>query len=96
MLESVGRQLADGNITSDAVNEVAEEMSLHLATLRNSGEISNDAFLEAGVIQGGISVLANMIDTECNSDELMVHFKQLSDRANTICQSYPELSETLA
>jgi len=47
------QQLEEGLLTSESANELAEEMSLHLAALRNAGDISNDAFLEAGVIQGG-------------------------------------------
>jgi len=53
MLGTMRQQLEEGLLTSESANELAEEMSLHLAALRNAGDISNDAFLEAGVIQGG-------------------------------------------
>ncbi len=85
MLQELGRLLEQNLLTFDAANELAEDMSLDLASQRNSGEISNDAFLEAGVIQGGISVLANM-----------VHFNQIRDRAATICKNFPELTVVLA
>ena len=96
MLQELGR-LLDGNMLSfNAANEIAEDMSLELASQRNSGEISNDAFLEAGVIQGGISVLSNMVATGVDHSEILVHFKQIRDRAATICRNYPELALILA
>ena len=81
MLQQLGRLLDQNMLSFEAANEIAEDMSLDLASQRNSGEISNDAFLEAGVIQGGISVLANMVATGVDHSEMLVHFKQIRDRA---------------
>ena len=96
MLQELGRLLDQNMLSFEAANEIAEDMSLDLASQRNSGEISNDAFLEAGVIQGGISVLANMIATGVDHSEILVHFNQIRDRAATICTNFPELSVVLA
>ena len=95
MLQELGRLLEQNMLTFDAANELAEDMSLDLASQRNSGEICNDAFLEAGVIQGGISVLANMVATGVDHSEIMVHFNQIRDRAATICGNFPELTPIL-
>ena len=95
MLQELGRLLEQNMLSFDAANEIAEDMSLDLASQRNSGEISNDAFLEAGVIQGGISVLANMVATGVDHSEMLVHFKQIRDRAATICINFPELKVIL-
>ena len=96
MLQELGRLLDQNMLSFEAANEIAEDMSLDLASQRNSGEISNDAFLEAGVIQGGIAVLANMVATGVDHSEIMVHFNQIRDRAATICTHFPELSVVLA
>jgi len=96
MLQELGRLLDENRLTVETANEIVEEMSLDLASLRNSGAISNDAFLEAGVIQGGISVLANMVATGVDHSEIMVHFSQIRDRAATISTSYAELTDVLA
>ena len=96
MLQELGRLLDQNMLSYEAANEIAEDMSLDLASQRNSGEISNDAFLEAGVIQGGIAVLANMVATGVDHSEIMVHFNQIRDRAATICTHFPELSVVLA
>ena len=95
MLQQLGRLLDQNMLSFEAANEIAEDMSLDLASQRNSGEISNDAFLEAGVIQGGISVLANMVATGVDHSEIMMHFNQIRDRAATICTNFPELSVVL-
>lgn len=96
MLQELGRLLDQNMLSFEAANEIAEDMSLDLASQRNSGEISNDAFLEAGVIQGGIAVLANMVATGVDHSEIMVHFNQIRDRAATICTHFPELAVVLA
>ena len=95
MLQQLGRLLDQNMLSFEAANEIAEDMSLDLASQRNSGEISNDAFLEAGVIQGGISVLANMVATGVDHSEIMMHFNQIRDRAATICTNFPELTVIL-
>ena len=96
MLQELGRLLDQNMLSFEDANEIAEDMSLDLASQRNSGAISNDAFLEAGVIQGGISVLANMLATGADYSEILVHFNQIRDRAATICRNYPELTVALA
>ena len=96
MLRELGRLLDQNMLSFDAANELGEDISLDLASQRNSGAISNDAFLEAGVIQGGISVLANMVATGVDHSEILVHFKQIQDRAATICTNFPELTVVLA
>jgi len=93
MLSEIGRRLEGGELNSEEAKEASEEISLSLAALRSAGEISNDAYLDAGVIQGGISVLSNMIDQGCNKEELLSHMKQLRQRADRICLAHPKLAE---
>ena len=96
MMHDLGRLLARKSLTFADANEIAEDMSLELASLRNAGDISNDAFLEAGVIQGGISVIANLLATGANNDEIIFHYQQIKDRAALIVTRYPELEVVLA
>lgn len=96
MMHDLGRLLTRKSLTFADANEIAEDMSLELASLRNAGDISNDAFLEAGVIQGGISVIANMLATGANNDEIIFHYQQIKDRAALIVTRYPELEVVLA
>ena len=96
MMHDLGSLLTQKSLTFAGANDIAEDMSLELASLRNSGEISNDAFLEAGVIQGGISVIANMLATGANNEEIKLHYQQIKDRAALIVTRYPELEAVLA
>ena len=96
MMHDLGRLLTQKSLTFAGANEIPEDMSLELASLRNTGDISNDAFLEAGVIQGGISVIANMLATGANNDEIIFHYQQIKDRAALIVTRYPELEVVLA
>ena len=96
MMHDLGRLLTQKSLTFADANEIAEDMSLELASLRNAGDISNDAFLEAGVIQGGISVIANMLATGANNDEIIFHYQHIKDRAALIVTRYPELEVVLA
>ncbi|MAZ62007.1 MAG: hypothetical protein CMB18_01745 [Euryarchaeota archaeon] len=96
MLQELGQLLDENRLTFETAKQIAEDLSLELASLRNSGQISNDAFLEAGVIQGGISVLSNMLGTSIDHSEIMVHFSQIRDRSATICINYPELTVVLS
>ena len=89
MMHDLGRLLTLKSLTFAGANDIAEDMSLELASLRNSGEISNDAFLEAGVIQGGISVIANMLASGANNEEIKLHYQQIKDRAALIVTKYP-------
>ena len=93
MLSEIRSRLEGGELNSEEAKEASEEMSLSLAALRSAGDISNDAYLDAGVIQGGISVLSNMIDQGCKKEELLSHINQLRQRADRICLAYPELAE---
>jgi len=96
MMHDLGRLLTQKTLTFAGANEIAEDMSLELASLRNSGEISNDAFLEAGVIQGGISIIANMLATGANNEEIKLHYQQIKDRAALIVTTHPELAVVLS
>ncbi len=95
MLSIINNSLESGVLSSDVVKLSVDEISEDLANLRTTGEISNDAFLEAGIIQGGLNVLSNMIEQDCSAEEIRNHLKQLTARAQTICSAYPSLSETL-
>jgi len=64
-----------------------------LEVLRATGEISNDAFLDAGTIQGGLSLLLNLLSQGISEDEASVQLDSLKHRAVAINQSYPNLDD---
>ena len=83
------------SLTSQIVSNEVEFLSETLGNLRDSGEISNDAYLDAGGIQGGLSLIASLIDQEVSDDEIQMQLDQLITRAFRINTNYPEMDEKI-
>jgi len=79
------------SLTSQIVSNEVEFLSETLGNLRDSGEISNDAYLDAGGIQGGLSLIASLIDQEVSDDEIQMQLDRLITRALRISTNYPEM-----
>jgi len=91
MKTSMDRLHVYDSLTSEIVSNEVEFLSETLGNLRDSGEISNDAYLEAGGIQGGLSLIASLIDQEVSDDEIQMQLDQLITRALRISTNYPEM-----
>ena len=91
MKTSMNRLHAYDSLTSEIVSNEVEFLSETLGNLRDSGEISNDAYLEAGGIQGGLSLIASLIDQEVSDDEIQMQLDQSITRALRISTNYPEM-----
>ena len=61
------------SIESSAVRELIDSLANALDSLRSDGTISNDAYLDAGAIQGGMMMIANLIDAGIDRNELAQH-----------------------
>jgi len=77
------------------ITEEVEFLSSTLSLLRDSQEISNDEFLEAGLIQGGLNLLSAMISNGAEAEELENQISSLKDRALSICERFPNLDEKI-
>jgi hypothetical protein len=64
-----------------------------LEVLRATGEISNDAFLDAGTIQGGLSLLLNLLSLGIPDHEASGQLNNLKARAVALNEMYPNLDE---
>ena len=64
-----------------------------LEVLRGTSQISNDAFLDAGTIQGGLSLLLNLISQGITEDEAFSQLEELKTRAQLLEEKYPGLDE---
>ena len=64
-----------------------------LEVLRGTSQISNDAFLDAGTIQGGLSLLLNLISQGISEDESFSQLEALKSRAHLLEEKYPGLDE---
>ena len=95
MKTSMNRILTHDSLTSQIVAEEVVFLSETLGNLRDSGEISNDAYLEAGGIQGGLALIASLIDQDVTDDEIQEGLDQLIARALRISTNYPEMDEKI-
>ena len=64
-----------------------------LEVLRGTSQISNDAFLDAGTIQGGLSLLLNLISQGISEDEASSQLEGLKSRAHLLEEKYPGLDK---
>ena len=91
MQTSMGRITTNGTPTPDIVAAEVEFLSEVLGNLRDAGHITNDAYLDAGAIQGGLSLVASLLDQGAPKDEIDAQLSQLSQRATRICSTHPEI-----
>ncbi len=92
----INNLIGQENITSETIKNEALFLQETLENLRNNGAISNDAYLDAGSIEGGLSVIANMIELGIPSDEVQELLRQLLARAGRIDEAHPTLGPAVA
>ncbi len=91
MITSINSVTGVETRTPSQISKEVEFLSSTLSLLRDSDEISNDEFLEAGSIQGGLNLLSAMITNGAVADELEIQISSLKERANSICEKHPTL-----
>ena len=67
-------------------------MSKRLEFLRQKRKISNDAFLDAGAIQGAFSMIGNLVEMGVPQQEIFSHLKQQLSRACKLEIKHPGLN----
>ena len=95
MITSLGRF---DNLGEASVGEIELERDFirdSLEVLRGTGQISNDAFLDAGTIQGGLSLLLSLISQGISEEEATIQLNSLKQRANSLEEKYPGLDEKI-
>ena len=91
MKSSIGRVTGTDSRSSDVISSEVEYLSATLSLLRDSNEITNDEFLEAGSIQGGLNVLSAMMSNGAEDSEITLQIRSLKERADSICERHPGL-----
>ncbi len=88
--------MATHNLNAETVRVEVEFLQNALENLRVNGVISNDSYLDAGAIEGGLSMLANLLDLGISDEEVRDHLRQLHDRAGRIDEAHPALGAAVA
>ena len=79
-------------ITSDIVNLEVNYISNTLELMRDAHRISNDAYLESGLIQGGLSVISSLLEQGITDLEIHSLLNTLLERTKALDKKYPDLN----
>ena len=80
------------SITSEMLNLEIDYISKTLELMRDAQEISNDAYLDSGSIQGGLTVVSSLIEQNISDSEIDSLMGTLYSRAINLEEKYPGLS----
>jgi len=92
MRTCIDRLLALPDIDAPSLKGEVHYLAGRLEELRMHRTISNEAYLDAGAIQGAIELVANMIDMGVPQSEIQEHLRSTLHRANRIETKHPGLN----
>jgi hypothetical protein len=95
MLQSVTSLLPLVSLTCSAIQLEMEFISETLEFLRDGQFISNEAYLEAGSIQGGMNVISNLLDNNVEDEEITIQYQILSKKTQRLHNNFPKLNELI-
>ena len=78
-------------VTADQIRSRIESLVDALDVLRQDGAITNDAYLDAGAIHGGLMMLSNLIEVGIDRTEVKSHMEDLISRAQRVEEVHPGL-----
>ena len=93
MISTLDRIKSLDNSSLGTIEEQRDFVRDTLEVLRATREITNDAFLDAGTIQGGLSLLLNLISQGISEDEASSQLEGLKSRARLLEEKYPGLDQ---
>ena len=79
------------SVTADQIRSRIESLVDALDVLRQDGAITNDAYLDAGAIHGGLMMLSNLIEVVIDRTEVKSHMEDLISRAQRVEEVHPGL-----
>ena len=82
-------------LDSKILEEEIAFLAKNLEILRITGKISNDAFLDAGMIQGGLSIISNLLSQGIETKDVKGQLKRLRDKSIVLDDTYPELDKLI-
>lgn len=83
---------SDRELTNELVNLEVIYVSKTLELMRDAKKISNDAYLDSGSIQGGLSVISSLLEQGVQKNEINLLLNTLLERAKALNSKYPELN----
>ena len=95
-MKSILEKFEDMNLLQVSIlNLEVNFLKNSLEILRVTNRISNDAFLDAGIIQGGLSLISNLLQQGVSVEEANLQLSRLIITSNALMEKYPELDDML-
>ena len=91
MRSCIDHLIALPHIAGPRIREEAEFIASRLEILRIHGEISNDAFLDAGAIQGAFTLIGNLVEMGIPQQEIQQELRNTLARAKRLEEKHPGL-----
>ena len=95
MISSLSKFESLNEDSVEAIKTEIEYLKDTLEVLRATNEISNDAFLQTGSIQGDLSMILNLLSQGIDNEEASTQMAMLMDRARTLENSFPGLDSII-
>ena len=95
MRTCLDRLLALPHVTAPILRDEANYVANRLEICRHEKLISNDAFLDAGAIQGSLEMIANHIDMGIPQPEIHDLINQQIERASKLEVKFPGLNQAI-
>ena len=95
MRTCVDTLIALAHVDGPRVRKEAQYIADRLDVLRQSGAISNDAYLDAGAIQGAFNMIGNLVEMGVSQKEIFGQLKQQLIRACHIEEKHPGLASAV-
>ena len=91
MRTCVDQIMALPHIAGPRIRKESEYLSQQLETLRLNGTISNEAFLDAGAIQGAFELLGTLVEMGVSQKEIIQELRNTLERAKRLEEKHPGL-----
>ena len=91
MRTCIDHLIALPHIAGPRIREEAEFIANRLELLRLHGEITNDAFLDAGAIQGSFTLIGTLVEMGIPQQEIQQELRNTLARAKRLEEKHPGL-----
>jgi hypothetical protein len=91
MRTCIDQIMALPHIAGPRIRKESEYLSQQLETLRYNGTISNEAFLDAGAIQGAFELIGTLVEMGVPQKEILQQLRDTLDRAKRLEEKHPGL-----
>lgn len=79
------------HIAGPKIRQESEYLSQQLEILRHNGTITNEAFLDAGAVQGAFELIGTLIEMGVSQKEIHQELRNTLDRAKRLEEKHPGL-----